>query len=176
MRHHPRGTSLRETRAAHLQEGVSLPVLIDGHNLIGRMSTLSLQDPDDEKHLVWLLASYRARTGRRITVVFDPGGGPGLRERRHYAGIEVIFAPAHRSADGVIADRIRQTPNPGEWLVVTSDRNLGESVARYGARVRDAGEFAGELGSPPEETMGQKETPLTPQEVDDWLSLFEGRD
>ena len=51
-----------------------MPILIDGHNLIGRLPAISLQDPDDEEKLARMLSSYRARTGKSITVVFDPGG------------------------------------------------------------------------------------------------------
>ncbi len=36
-----------------------MPILIDGHNLIGRMPALSLADPDDERQLLALLLSYR---------------------------------------------------------------------------------------------------------------------
>ena len=42
-----------------------MPILIDGHNLIGRMSTLTLADPDDEWQLVALLLAYRRRPSAR---------------------------------------------------------------------------------------------------------------
>ena len=45
--------------------------LIDGHNLIGQMPNLRLDDPDDEAKLLQYLRNFRARTGHRITVVFD---------------------------------------------------------------------------------------------------------
>lgn len=41
--------------------------LIDGHNLIGKMPTLHLDDPHDEEKLVQILQQYRARTGHKIT-------------------------------------------------------------------------------------------------------------
>jgi predicted RNA-binding protein with PIN domain len=153
-----------------------LPILIDGHNLIGCMSTLSLQDPDDEEHLVRSLASYRAGTGRKITVVFDAGAGYGLQERRRYAGVEVVFASDRSSADRVISSRVGRSRNPSEWLVVTSDLRLAETVARLGARVRDAQEFAAELERQPEAATGWRDSPLSPDEVEAWLSLFEDRD
>jgi predicted RNA-binding protein with PIN domain len=140
------------------------------------MSTLSLRDPDDEEQLVRILASYRARTGRKIAVVFDAGAGLGLLEKRRYAGVEVVFAPDRSSADRVISNRVRRSRNPSEWLVVTSDRQLAEAVARQGARVRDAEGFAAELERQPEETMGRRDGPLSPEEVEAWLSLFEDRD
>jgi predicted RNA-binding protein with PIN domain len=140
------------------------------------MSTLSLWDPDDEAQLVRFLASYRARTGKRITVVFDPGGGLGLAERRRQAGVEVVFATGRSSADQVISDRVARSRNPGEWLVITSDRSLAGLVARHGARVRDAGAFAAELERQSDETNGQEEAVLSPDEVEAWLSVFQDRD
>ena len=50
-----------------------MPILIDGHNLIGRLPDLRLDDPDDEAKLVLRLRAYAARTRKRITVVFDQG-------------------------------------------------------------------------------------------------------
>jgi len=59
--------------------------LIDGHNVIGQMPDIGLDDPDDEQKLLWRLRRYRARTGRRIVVVFDPGGAyhPAARRSKY---------------------------------------------------------------------------------------------
>jgi predicted RNA-binding protein with PIN domain len=153
-----------------------VPILIDGHNLIGRLSQLSLQDPDDEEKLVRLLRSYRARTGKAITVVFDPGGTFALSQKRRRGGIETVFAHHGSSADAVIAKRVRRSRNPRDWLVVTSDRDLAETVARQGARVRSAEDFAQELGALRDSTPDWKDVPLSAEEVEKWLSLFEERD
>ena len=80
-----------------------MPILIDGHNLIGRSPTLSLGDPHDEEDLVTLLRAYRARTGKTITVVFDPGGTPGVLQKSREGGVEVVFASQHGGADDLIA-------------------------------------------------------------------------
>ena len=153
-----------------------MPILIDGHNLIGRLSQISLQDPDDEEKLVSLLMSYRARTGKAITVVFDPGGAFALSQKRRRGGIETVFAPHGSSADAVIAKRVRRSRNPRDWLVVTSDRDLAEAVARQGARVRSAEDFAQELGALQDRSSDWKDVPPSAEEVETWLSLFEGRD
>lgn len=153
-----------------------MPILIDGHNLIGRLPAISLQDPDDEEKLARLLSSYRARTGKAITVVFDPGGAFALPQRRRLGGVEIVFAPHGSNADRVIARRVQKIRNPGEWLVVTSDRELSETVSRLGARVQSAEAFALDMtesvGAPPD----WRETPPSPDEVDSWLALFEGQD
>jgi len=153
-----------------------MPILIDGHNLIGRLPAISLQDPDDEEKLARLLSSYQARTGKAITVVFDPGGAFALPKRRRLGGVDIVFAPHGSTADRVIARRVQKIRNPGEWLVVTSDRELSETVARLGARVQSAEAFAldmtGSAGAPPD----WRETPPSPDEVDSWLALFEDQD
>ena len=153
-----------------------MPILIDGHNLIGRLSQLSLQDPDDEEKLVSLLRSYRARTGKAITVVFDPGGTFALSQKRRRGGIETVFAAHGSNADAVIAKRVNRSRNPRDWLVVTSDRNLADIVARQGARVRSAEDFAKELGALGDTSPDWKDVPPSAEEVETWLSLFEGRD
>lgn len=153
-----------------------MPILIDGHNLIGQLPTLSLEDPDDEEKLVRLLKSYRARTGKAITVVFDPGRTSALAKSRRLGGIEVVFAPHGSSADAVIARRVRRSQNPRAWLVVTSDRKLAATVTRLGARVQSAEAFASAMSRPTEESPEWRDTPPTPEEVEEWLALFEGQE
>lgn len=153
-----------------------MPILIDGHNLIGQLTTLSLQDPDDEEKLVRLLRSYRARTGKTITVVFDPGRTSALSKSHRLGGIEVVFAPHGSSADVVIARRVRGSRNPRDWLVVTSDRKLADTVASLGARVQSADAFALAMPRPTEESPEWKDTPPAPEDVEAWLALFEGQE
>ena len=154
----------------------TVPILIDGHNLIGRLPGISLQDPDDEEKLIRLLISYRARTGKAITVVFDPGVAFALPQSRRFHGVEVVFAPHGGSADGIIARRVQRSRDPRAWLVVTSDQELAERVARRGARVRRAGDFAAELGPPGDLSPDWKDAQPSPEEVESWLAQFEDRD
>jgi predicted RNA-binding protein with PIN domain len=153
-----------------------VPVLIDGHNLIGRLPALSLQDPDDEEKLVRLLTSYRARTGKAVTVVFDPGEAFHLAQTRRLGGIEVVFAPHGSSADAVIARRVGSSRNPPDWLVVTSDQRLAETVKRQGARVQSAEGFGSALDRPVEAPPAWRETPPSSEEVEAWLALFESKE
>jgi predicted RNA-binding protein with PIN domain len=153
-----------------------MPILIDGHNLIGQLPTISLEDPDDEEKLARLLSAYQARTRKAITVVFDPGGAYALPKRRQLGGVKIVFAPHGSSADRVILQRVQRLRNPSEWLVITSDRELSEAVGRLGARVQSAGAFASELTGPGEAPPDWRESSLSPDEIDSWLALFEGRD
>jgi predicted RNA-binding protein with PIN domain len=153
-----------------------MPILIDGHNLIGHLRLVSLRDPDDEGQLVSLLKSYQARTGKEIAVVFDPGGAFTLEYRRHHGRVEVLFAPYGSTADSVIARRVRRSRNPRGLLVVTSDRDLAETVTRHGARVRTAGAFASELVRLQDAPAAWKENPPSPDEVEAWLAFFADSD
>lgn len=153
-----------------------MPVLIDGHNLIGKMPSISLQDPDDEEKLVATLIAYRARTGRAITVVFDAGGIFALPETRRYGGVEVVYSRHGSDADAAIARRVRRSRDRKSWLVVTSDKELGGTVAALGARVQSAESFAAELDSLAVDTPNWKETPPAPEEIESWLALFQDRD
>ena len=150
-----------------------MALLIDGHNLIGRMPSLSLRDPHDEARLIALLKSYRARTGKAVTVVFDPGGAYAPAGRRQEGGVEVIFARQGRSADDLILRRVRESRDRRKWLVITSDRRLADSVGRLGARVQPAEDFAAHLQpTPDEDETAWKDVVLSPAEIEDWLALF----
>jgi predicted RNA-binding protein with PIN domain len=153
-----------------------MPILIDGHNLIGQLPMLSFEDPDDEEKLARLLSSYRARTGKAITVVFDPGGAVVLPRQRQLGGVKIVFAPHGSNADRVIINRVQRLRNPNEWLVVTSDRELSDNVERLGARVQSAEAFASDLAGPAGAAPDWRESPPSADEVDGWLALFEARD
>lgn len=153
-----------------------MPILIDGHNLIGRMATLSLEDPDDEEKLVLLVKSYRARTGKAITVVFDPGTPFSLAGSHHEGGVEIVFAPHGSTADAVIVRRIEKSRNPRDYLVVTSDLEVADRVAQRGARVESSEDFASKLADVGHVESDQVDVHLTPEEVEAWLSLFEEED
>lgn len=152
-----------------------MPILIDGHNLIGCLPTISLHDAHDEEELTQLLKVYRARTGKAITVVFDPGETFALAEVRRLGGLEIVFAPHGSSADAVIVRRVRQSRNPRSWLVVTSDQELAAAVEHLGARVQAAEAFAAGLGRTATESPDWKDTPLSSDEVEAWLSLFKAK-
>lgn len=148
-----------------------MPILIDGHNLIGRLPGFSLQDPDDEEQLIRLLMSYAARVGKKVTVVFDPGEEFVLPETRRYSAVTVVFAARGSSADEAIARQVRRSHNPSEWLVITSDQKLTDRVAHLGARTRSADAFSAEMGLALASTE-EKDVALSADEVEDWLALF----
>jgi len=148
-----------------------MPLLIDGHNLIAHMPDLHLDDPDDEARLVERLRRYQARTGKRVTVVFDQGLPGGPEPDLSTGKVKVIFAATGRSADGLIVSRVRHNPDARGLTVVTSDRKIRAAVKRYGASVVRAEAFAAELSAALAPARSDEVTP-SQSEIDEWLTLF----
>ncbi len=150
--------------------------LIDGHNLIGHMPNLRLDDPHDEEKLVDYLLRYRAKTGHAITVMFDAGAGhrPGGTQKR--GGLTIQYAPSGQTADQLIAHRLRQIKNPQAWRVVSSDKTVQRAAQFAGVRSLPAREFAAQLlggnattGADPGD---QPDVRLSPDEIEAWLDIF----
>ena len=150
-----------------------MPFLIDGHNLIGQTPGLRLDDPDDEQKLIELLRSYLARVQKKGAVIFDRGllGGAA---KWSSAALEVRFAPAPRTADEVILERLRRERNPRGLTVVTSDHDVANAARQAGASVKDSAAFAREMLAPPS-TPKQKESGLSAAEVEAWEQEFKKR-
>ncbi len=156
-----------------------MPYLIDGHNLIGKLTDIDLDDPDDEAKLVQKLMSFVARTGKKCTVVFD-NGLPGGASKMSTKGVRVIFATSHSNADRVMIDRIRKERNPRAWIVVSSDNEVLSNARKYRMQLMKSVNFAAILQNPKQQVKpGREESPnltLTPDEVEEWMQIFEGKD
>jgi predicted RNA-binding protein with PIN domain len=124
-----------------------MPYLIDGHNLIGQLPDISLADPHDEAKLVLKLIGFAARMQTKCTVVFDKGVTSG---RSHLSNgvIDVIFAPPRSTADRIMIGRIRETPDPRYWIVVSNDHEVLSCARGRKMKVLRSAEFARELKTP----------------------------
>ncbi|HET91913.1 MAG TPA: hypothetical protein ENN99_14425 [Chloroflexi bacterium] len=152
-----------------------MSLLVDGHNLVGKLPNLHLDDPDDEAKLVLRLRSYAARTGSRITVVFDRGMPGGRSWSLSGGGVDAIFAPTGRTADSVLCERIRRARDPRRLTVVSSDHEVIEAAQRRGARVMRSEVFAEQLEppvAPPPAVEEEREVQLSTAEIEEWLELF----
>jgi hypothetical protein len=153
-----------------------MPILIDGHNLIGQLPAIRLGDPDDEAQLVLLLRRYAARRrGRRVVVVFD-GGVRGHPLNLNGYGVEAHFAFAPANADAELIKRIRAVRRHDEWLVVSSDRAVVGEAQAHGIPVLSAQEFARRLAAldQPRASLREKrnDRPLSRAEVEEWMRVF----
>ncbi len=153
-----------------------MPYMIDGHNLIGKLPDISLDDPNDEALLVQKLASFAARTGKNCLVVFDHGL-PGGSSRMSTRSVQVVFASGRSSADRVMMERIRKIPDPLNWTVVTSDHDVMNTARLFRMKTLYSEEFVTmmEYAPPKVEDVGEAtDVHLSESEVDEWLDMFGG--
>ena len=152
-----------------------MPLLVDGHNLIGQIPGISLADANDEAKLVMLLRRYAtAKRARQVFVVFDHGvyGHP---EQLDGYGVSCYFARSPRDADQELMRRIKKVAHPKEWTVVTSDRQVARVAADRGVQVISSQAFVAQLTTPalqaaPEEKP--RDVKLSAEEIDEWMALF----
>ena len=154
-----------------------MPYLIDGHNLIGRMRGMSLQDPDDEAALLLRLRAFCARESTTATVYFDGAVLSAMKEPPR-SGVTARFVAPPQSADSAIRHRLERLGREGpNWTVVTSDAAVAEAARRSRARVESSEAFARRLagaGGP----MGGTEKPdgpSDPAEIARWEAAFQKR-
>ena len=79
-----------------------------------------------------------------VTIVLDGTPAPGAIGRRVTSGVEVRYAGS-RSADVLLHDLARTSPNPELILVVTDDAELGRALRVLGARTAHGSWLAGRL-------------------------------
>ncbi len=149
-----------------------MAILIDGHNLIGKMPDLRLDDPADEEKLLIRLRAYRAHTGKRLVVYFDPGVAYQSPARRSKGGISIHQAGTGHRADDLMIRDIRRHHNPRELTVVTSDHAIQRVAQQRGARVVESSTFAAELSRLPEKDDASEMSPLSEEEIEEWLAIF----
>jgi predicted RNA-binding protein with PIN domain len=149
-----------------------MAILIDGHNLIGKMPDLRLDDPADEAKLLVRLRAYRAHTGKHLVVYFDPGITYQSPAHRSEGGISIRQAGTGQQADDLMMRDISRHHNPSELTVVTSDHAIQQVARQHGARVVDSATFAAELSRPPEKDDVSKTRPLSEEEIEEWLAIF----
>lgn len=161
--------------------------LIDGHNLIGRMPDIGLDDPDDEIELVLRLRSWSARSRkRRVTVIFDRGLPGGLDRGLSSGKVQVVFASTARSADSLLIRRIKSVKNPREYTLITSDNHILRAAETRRMPILKADEFVPRLAQAKaknttasgtdDDSSAAEDRQLSDAEVEMWLDLFDGQD
>jgi predicted RNA-binding protein with PIN domain len=152
-----------------------LPLLIDGHNLIGAgiFPDIHIADEDDEAKLVARLRVWKSRYNGQITVIFDRGIPGGKSHNLSGAGVKAIFAASPQEADDLIRRRIRKRPSG--LVVVTNDEELRREAASYQVDSWRGEEFVKRMALPvPEEDEAGTEADvrLSGTELDAWEELF----
>ena len=152
-----------------------MPYLIDGHNLIPKLG-LRLDSMDDEMELIAILQEY-CRTERRQVEVFFDGAPTSQAGSRKFGAVTARFVRLGDSADNAIRNRLKALRRGAKnWTVVSSDRQVQTEARAVQAEVLSSEAFAAMLKqarqAAPKPNVERK---LSPQEVEDWLKVFEER-
>lgn len=124
-----------------------MPLLIDGHNLIGSgaFHNIHIGDEDDEAKLVARLVVFKSHYRDKITVIFDKGVTEGKDPALSRHGVEVYFARDPNDADDRILDYIRKRI-PG-LIVVTNDGDIRAEAAEHDVETWTSNQFIQRIDS-----------------------------
>lgn len=152
--------------------------LIDGHNLIPKVSGLSLRQMDDEARLVELLQVFCRVRRKKVEVYFDQAP-PGRAGTRHFGMVTAHFVRQGLAADEVILERLNRLQQAARnWIVVTSDRHIQVQARSMLAQVISSEEFSVQLSEAQLQTAEKGKNqpePINDEEVEEWLRIFRAR-
>jgi predicted RNA-binding protein with PIN domain len=136
----PVGRSAPDDDPALLDELLALPqvhLIVDGYNVT---KTAWPNSPlhSQRQRLVTALGALVAQRRIEVTVVFDGAELSGPVRLNSPRGVRVRFSPAGVIADEVIRQLVRAEPPGRPVVVVSSDREVAESIVAMGARALGA--------------------------------------
>lgn len=137
------------------------------------------------EHLIRILKSYSAKTGSRITIVFDNSQKPANASRPS-KNLQLIYGAPGQEADDVIKNLLRSEKHPAAMTIVSSDRAIRFSAKDHGISCLTSEEFCRILYSKTASTRKQRsaltDAPpsskkyganISDKEVKFWKDLFE---
>lgn len=170
--------------------------LIDGYNLLFRLSTVLQDFTASREQVIHDLNRKAARLHMNLTIVFDAHERPGEAYRTHYDHMEILYSGEKETADDLILKVLRN--NAANSTVVTSDNLLAWKARMLGAKTESVDAFliqinkrylnaAKKVKSPPPPTVKAQGDYLAAFEVEEkkepkkkgesdfdrWLRIFE---
>lgn len=117
-------------------------IIIDGYSLLHRLEHPPSRECSETRRgrLIHMLDKVAHAMADRVTVVFD-GQGSASEIAQEPSSIEVIYSPAHQTADTVIERLVSSASSPQNILVVSSDRAERQTVEAAGAATMSCGDF-----------------------------------
>ncbi|GIH81512.1 NYN domain-containing protein [Planobispora longispora] len=128
--------ALADDDPALLDQLLTLPqihLIVDGYN-VTKTGYGNLTLADQRNRLLTGLGALYAQTRTELTVVFDGAELNGPVPVSAPRGVRVLFSAPGQIADDLIRQLVRAEPVGRALAVVSSDREVAESVRRMGAR------------------------------------------
>lgn len=132
----PIGRSAPDDDPALFDELLSLPqvhLIVDGYN-VTKTAWPNAPLHSQRQRLVTALGAIAAQRRVEVTVVFDGAELSGPVQLNSPRGVRVRFSPAGVIADEVIRQLVRAEPPGRPVVVVSSDREVADSIVTMGAR------------------------------------------
>jgi len=132
----PHERALLPDDPALLDQLLALPqvhLVVDGYN-VTKTGYPDLALEQQRARLVSSLVALAARSGAEVTCCFDGATVAGRIPSMTGRGVRVLFSQPGEIADELIRRVVKAEPAGRPVVVVTSDRELAESVRRFGAR------------------------------------------
>jgi predicted RNA-binding protein with PIN domain len=152
---------------------MSMPYLVDGHNLIPKLG-LRLDSPDDEMELAAILQEFTRLERKQVEVYFD-GAPAGHAGSRRLGTVKAHFVPLGQTADDAIRVRLKKLGREAKnWIVVSSDHEVQNEARAAQAQALSSEEFAAFLKQARASVFrpNNRETKLSQAEIEEWLELF----
>ncbi len=121
-----------------------LNYIIDGNNLIGKISSLiSLQKKDKQasrEKLVYILDRYFNQKKASVSLHLDGHQGSRINSSK----MKIVYSE-NLTADEKIKKQISQSKSPRNIIVITSDSNLAQYAKVCSAKIISSEEFSAEI-------------------------------
>jgi len=161
-------------------------ILIDGYNVIHAdeqlKKTAARQLEKARGALIEMIRAYAGRKKMQVTLVFDGAGGLTDTESIVPGKFQVLFSSRGQTADDLILKALRDSKNPREYIVVTSDMtDIGHSARGMGAKVLGSLEFLKRIKSgyktrgAQDSGAGEGRQGPDADELDYWMDKFGGK-
>ncbi len=117
-----------------------MDLIIDGYNLIGADDGLRGALEPKRNWLTQKLVTYQRRKALNIVLVFDGWrSGRAQETKEKHEGVAVVYSRIGEKADAVVIRLARERGS--SCVVVTSDREIRQSVEGFGAVAISSSEF-----------------------------------
>ncbi len=153
--------------------------IIDGFNLAFKISSIAPNIKKGQidlaiKQLTHFVRSKIKNSKSKVIIVFDGRDFAG-HSKSKLAGINLIFSRKPQTADDIIRNFIRTTPNIENWCVVSSDNEIIFTAQDHGAKALKSSEFLKQSFATKKNENNISKNKSNPDNVDIeyWRNLFE---
>lgn len=120
-------------------------LLVDGNNLLHAMHAHAPIAAVGRETMIKIIDRWARQASVRVLVVFDGGAPPpGLARQMSTSRVDVAFS-APKSADDVIAERLKAVRRPAGVRVISSDTAVRREATRRRCHATDCVHFIAEL-------------------------------